>query len=47
MSTIGVTPMYTDELLEILEAFNEWLKQTAIEHNIDKDMLQELIKQML
>ena len=39
--------MYTDELLEILEAFNEWLKETAIKHSIDKDMLQDLIKQML
>ena len=39
--------MTNEDLIKIAEEFNKWLDKTSKELNIDKDTLQEIIKQFL
>ena len=35
------------KLIQIAESFDKWLENTAKEQNMDKNQIQELIKQLL
>ena len=39
--------MTRDNVICIAEDFNEWLKDMAEKYNLDKDNIQDLIKQFL
>lgn len=39
--------MTREEIIIIAEKFGEWLADIAEKHNVDKDDVQELIKQFL
>lgn len=39
--------MTNDDLLLIAQMFNNWLEELSKEYNLDKDDIQEVIKQFL
>lgn len=46
-SRIGGKRMTTDDLINIATQFDKWLKEMAEKHGVDKDDIQEIVKEFL